>query len=95
MNFKFPVLVAITGLVSVTILSACTPNDTTFGGAVRHNYAAQVINPDPEYDEEMTATGETNQAAVERYRTDQVKEPVRETTTQRINRRGGGGSGPN
>ncbi len=92
MNIKHPVFALATGLASVTLLSACTPNDTTLGGAVRHNYAAQVIEPEPEYAEDMTATGETNQAAVERYRTDNIKQPARETTTQRISRSGGGGS---
>ncbi len=72
-------------------LSACTPNDTTLGGAVRQNYAAQIVNPDPEYDTEKTAAGEPATAAVERYRKGTVKQPVGVSTTNS----GGGGSGPN
>ena len=73
-------------------LSACTPNDTTLGGAARQNYAAQIVNPDPEYDMEQTLAGEPAAAAVERYRTDKVKQPVGVRTTTKS---GGGGSGPN
>ncbi len=83
-----------TALVAVTIagLSACTANDTTLGGAVRQNYAAQIVNPDPQYEDEQTLDGSVGAAAVERYRTDKVKQPVGVKTTTKS---GGSGGGPN
>ncbi|WP_242122813.1 hypothetical protein [Sphingobium sp. Sx8-8] len=72
------------------LLAGCTPNDPTFGGAVRHNYAMQVVNPDPHYEGTLVegGNGQTSAAAVERYRDGKVKKPQRIRTTS-----GGGGSG--
>jgi len=72
-------------------LAGCTTNDPTFGGAVRSNYAQQVINPEPRYEGALVEGGEGKRraAAVERYRTDKVKKPESIRSTQRS----GGGSG--
>lgn len=74
-------------------LAACTPNDPTLGGAARHNYALQVIDPDPQYagTPNEGASGDKAEAAMERYRTDKVKKPQGIRTTSGIS--GGGGSG--
>ncbi|UXC91513.1 hypothetical protein EGM87_03225 [Sphingobium sp. RSMS] len=74
------------------LLAGCTANDPTFGGAVRSNYAMQVIDPDPHYEGTLVegGNGQTSAAAVERYRTDKVKKPQSIRTTSGT---GGGGSG--
>lgn len=73
-------------------LAACTPNDPTLGAAVKHNYAMQVIDPDPEYAgvPNEGGSGDKAKGAQERYRTDKVKQPKTIRTTSGI---GGGGSG--
>lgn len=60
---------------SLLALAACTPNDPTLGGAVRHNYALQVIDPDPQYAGQPNegGSGDIAKGAVERYRTGEVK----------------------
>lgn len=67
------------------LVTACTPTDATFGNAVRQTMAAQVINPDPVYDNPVPTTdGAKGAEAIERYRTDKVKKPdtIRTTDTQ-------------
>lgn len=66
------------------------PGDASFGEANRQTMMAQVINPEPEYDGEMVTSGEHAADAVERYRTDTVKQPDNIETTDV-----GTGSGPN
>jgi len=66
------------------------PGDASFGEANRQTMMAQVVNPEPEYDGEMTTSGDHAAKAVERYRTDTVKKPANIRTTNV-----GGGSGPN
>ena len=82
-------------LLALSIAAAgCTPNDPTFGGAVRHNYALQVIDPDPQYAGTPSegGSGDLGAAAVERYRTDKVKKPKSIRTTSGVSG-GSGGSG--
>lgn len=69
-------------------LSACgmnsvmeRPGDSQFGEANRQTMMAQVVNPEPVYDGPMTTSGEHAADAVERYRNDAVKDPVRVRTT--------------
>lgn len=69
-------------------LTGCSANDTGLGDSVRSNYAAQIVDPDPEYAEAMTADGNQTAAAQERYRKGEVKQPVGVKTTT-----GGSGSG--
>lgn len=65
------------------------PGDASFGEANRQTMLAQVVNPDPVYDGEMTTSGDHAAQAVERYRTDKVKKPASIRTT---NVGSGGGS---
>ena len=52
------------------------PGAAKFGEANKQTMMAQVIDPDPEYDFQVPDTSAQHAAqAVERYRTDQVKEP--------------------
>ena len=57
------------------------PGDAKFGEANRMTMMAQVVNPDPVYDEDMVTSGEHASDAVERYRNDQVKQPDSIRTT--------------
>jgi hypothetical protein len=57
------------------------PDDAKFGEANRQTMMAQVIDPDPIYDEPMVGSGEHAADAVERYRTDTVTEPQGVSTT--------------
>lgn len=72
-------------MLAVTTLSvsACTPNDTTMGGAFKHNVAMQTIDPDPEYSGEMIEGGDGTRAAAAsgRYLKGAVKEPVTVSTS--------------
>jgi type IV pilus biogenesis protein CpaD/CtpE len=95
MNFNRTLISTTLALAAGAGLSACTANDTTLGGAVRQNYAAQIVNPDPQYAEEQTSDGSVGAAAVERYRTDKVKQPVGVRTTTKSGGGSGSGSGPN
>jgi hypothetical protein len=69
-------------------VSACTPNDIGLGNAAKANYAAQIVEPDPQYEDAMVANGNQTAAAQERYRKGNVKKPVGVKTTT-----GGSGSG--
>lgn len=67
------------------LATGCTPTDATFGNAVRQTMAAQVVNPDPQYDSAIPTTEAAKAgAAVDRYRTDKVKKPdtIRTTDTE-------------
>jgi hypothetical protein len=66
------------------------PGDAKFGEANRQTMMAQVIDPDPVYDEPMVGSGDQAADAVERYRTDTVKQPESVSTTT-----GSGGGGSN
>lgn len=79
--------IALAALV-VSGLAGCThnypgPAASKFGDANRMTMAAQVVDPDPEYDTLNPPTsGEHSGQAAERYRTDKVKKPVSQSTTQ-------------
>ena len=79
-------------LLAVAVLAlpvaGCTPNDINMGGAVKHNYALQIENPEPVYTEAAVTSGTTAASANERYRKGTVKKPVGQRSTQ-----GSGGSG--
>ena len=74
--------IALLGLAA----TACTPNDVTFGGAVKHNVAMQTIDPEPHYrgTEIEGGAGARAAAAMELYRTRNVKEPESIKTTSSI-----------
>lgn len=67
------IVAASTALLTV---SACTPNDVGLGDAAKANYAAQIVNPEPVYEEAMLANGKQTAGAQERYRKGTVKKPV-------------------
>lgn len=74
-----------TALALAGLASGCTPTDATFGNAVRQTMAAQVVNPDPQYDTAIPSTEAAKAgAAVDRYRNDKVKKPdtIRTTDTK-------------
>ncbi len=73
--------------LALPALAACEhaypgPAASEFGDANRATMAAQVVDPDPQYDTLNPPTsGEHAGQAAERYRTDKVKQPVRQTST--------------
>lgn len=80
----------IIGTATALLVAGCTPTDITLGNSVRQTMAAQVVNPDPQYDTADHPTdGTKGAAAVKRYRTDAVKQPDTISTTQSTT---GGGS---
>ena len=65
-------------------VSACAPywgadvgrfDPEDFGEANRQTYAAMIEDPDPQYDEPLTANAERGADAVEAYREGSVAEP--------------------
>lgn len=98
MNIDRTVLVA-ASLAALVSLSGCATygsvgdgwhDEDSFGEANRQTMAAQVIDPDPQYDEPMATSGEHAAQAIERYRTDSIKQPDRINSTSKG---GGGGNG--
>lgn len=77
--------------LALALLAGCTPNDTGIGNAVKSNNMAQVVNPEPEYAEAMTADGSQTAAAQDRYNKGEVKKPVGVKTTTGGSGSGGGG----
>ncbi|MEP3049785.1 MAG: hypothetical protein ABJP48_10500 [Erythrobacter sp.] len=86
MNSK-AILICLAGSVA---LSGCSTadkelfghQDPTWGEANRATMAAQVINPNPEYDTLVPETSAERAAnAIERYRSGQVEQPDRIATT--------------
>ena len=64
-----------------------------FGEANRQTYMAQVVDPTPVYDTAVPEThGEHAAQAIERYRTDKVKQPERTSTSEVSRDTGTGGS---
>ena len=57
------------------------PGDSLFGEANRQTMMAQVIDPDPVYGGPMVTSGDNAAQAIERYRTDSVKQPENIRTT--------------
>jgi hypothetical protein len=84
MNIKRIMVIGVAALA----VSACTPNDIGLGNAAKANYAAHIVDPDPQYADAMVANGAQTAAAQERYRKGNVKKPVGVKTTT-----GGSGSG--
>ena len=90
-RFRTSIILAAAALT----LAACTPNDTTMGGAFKHNVAVQTIDPDPEYSGEQMEGGDGTHAAAatDRYLKGAVKEPVTLKTTSGSGSSSGSGSG--
>lgn len=87
MNYKAPIPVA-----AALVLAACSTTsksglieESTMGEASRTTFAAQVIDPDPQYEFlDPPTSGEHAAQAVTRYRTDKVKKPERVRSTQSV-----------
>ncbi|MBS3927132.1 MAG: hypothetical protein KGZ65_00310 [Sphingomonadales bacterium] len=90
-------LIVLTGLALG--LTGCASTGQTalagkdnFGEAYRQTLAAQVINPNPEYDTPFAATdGDVIAQAIERYRTGKTKLPDRQIIGN-LGRQGGSGA---
>ncbi len=71
-------------LLGLLPLAGCAEYDlappAAFGEAVRHNMAAQIIDPEPDRLSLGAAPGVRRAIAVGRYQTDQVEPPAEETT---------------
>ena len=68
-------------------------SDAGWGEANRQTMAAQIIDPDPQYDTAMAeSSGEHAAKAIERYRLDKVKLPDK-VQTSNVGLSGGGGAG--
>lgn len=63
---------------------------TSFGEANRQTMMAQVVDPDPQYDEALRTSAEHAGQAADRYHKDRVKKPERVKSTAAT---GGGGGG--
>lgn len=83
-------------LAALPLLAGCEhgfrdPNGelSTFGEANRQTMMAQVVDPDPQYDEPLATSADHAAQATDRYHKDKVKKPdrVRSTVTS-----GGGGN---
>ena len=90
------------GLIALPLAGCATVDPQTgsvdrhFGEAVAWNKAAQIIDPDPVYDEDDAKPGyhgEKAANATKRYRTDAVK-AVEQVGTTEGGSGSGGGSGP-
>ena len=87
MNFKLRILFVGTGALA---LAGCVTDDgimglgdTGFGDANRQTMAAQVIDPNPVYEDPIPPTSADNAVdAIDRLRNDQVKQPERVSTTE-------------
>ena len=88
MPIKFGRL-AVTAL-GLSLVAGCTTSSSMhfgadaegWGEANRQTMAAQIIDPAPHYDHAVPETsGEHVEKAIERYRTDTVKQPERMKTT--------------
>ena len=97
---KFAAVAAVTVLVlpgcKSTLEHEAGLTDRGMGEAVAYAQAAQIINPDPVYEEggmEPGASGAKAAAAMKRYRTDQVKR-VERVSTSEVGQDAAGGGGP-
>lgn len=92
--FKAGLLLALPFLAGCASIPSVNeqPGDSTFGEANRQTMMAQVIDPDPVYDEPMVSSGDHAAQAIERYRTDTVKQPDNIRTTD-VGEGGGSGGG--
>jgi len=79
----FALLPLMAGCASVPPITE-QPGDAPFGEANRQTMMAQVVNPDPVYDEPMVTSGEHAAQAIDRYATDSVKQPESVSTTEGV-----------
>ena len=93
MNSRLPLCallgaLALGGCAQTHSASVGEIDSADFGEANRQTYAAMIIDPDPQYDEPLPTSAEHAAQAIERYRSDDVKQPetIRSTSVS------GGGS---
>jgi len=85
-------------LAAVPLLAGCAYDQmglgkpkSTFGEANRQTMMAQVVDPDPQYEFlDPDTSGDHAAQAIERYRTDAVKQPERVRSTAKVGGRSGG-----
>lgn len=85
-------------LAAPLLISACAYDSATMGGvasafgdANRQTMLVQIVDPDPHYEFlDPPTSGEHAAQAIERYRTDKVKQPDRTSTTETIGNSGSG-----
>lgn len=87
-------------VAGVLLLAGCThnliteePGDLRFGESNRQTLMAQVVDPDPVYNEPQVYSGAHAAQAIEAYRSGTVKEPDRLKTTSAVGGGSGGGGG--
>lgn len=85
---------------AVLALAGCTANNglaplpDNFGEASKQTFAAQIIDPDPQYDTVVPETsGDHVQDATDRYNAGAVKKPPRQSTSTGASGSGSSGSG--
>nr|WP_298930160.1 hypothetical protein [uncultured Erythrobacter sp.] len=89
MNSKVFLFTALSGLslggCSVADKELLGYQDPSWGEANRATMAAQVINPNPEYDTLVPESSAENAVnAIERYRDGTVEQPERQSTTEPV-----------
>jgi len=75
---RVPALILVLGSLSACVhdMDQAMGHDPTWGEANRRTMAAQIVDPEPDYSfVEMESSAEHAVSAVERYRTDDVKQP--------------------
>lgn len=89
-------IIAVAGLATGLLLAACDrppslgPGEADFGNAVRHNMAAQAVNPAPMPESgNAPYDGSRAQRGIQRYKADEVKQP-RELRTSPVGQATGG-----
>ena len=86
------------GVAVLPLLAACAEDiastgtpASTFGEANRQTIAAQIIDPEPQYDTLVPPTSAQHAAqAADRYRNDKVKKPERVRSTESVSGSGTG-----
>lgn len=90
---RFAVILPLFATACVDGLMPRVETASSFGEANRQTMMAQIIDPDPQYEHLDPATsGHNAERAIERYRTDKVKQPERASTTQSLRSSGSGQS---
>ena len=85
-SIRIRALLVTAALSAVAAASGCTAPQSkgvqsldtaySFGEASQQTFAAQIKNPSPVYDHRMESSGARATQALERYRTDKVKQPT-------------------
>ena len=94
---------AMLAALAVAALSGCTfdpqtgrivPVQPELGEASKQTFAAQVVDPDPHYPDQVPqSSGAQAERAIKAYREGKVEEPKAPSSTVSVGGSGGGGSG--